>query len=147
MNIYCVDKSHADIIKDRQSADLFLKGLHLSYFEHNDSQHSDYRKHQRPEYQVRKRKSPNGLSVFPALRNYNKLVVDFQKLALFNATRDINKNNNRNETETKESSHTDTNVNDTKLIKTTLTSDKVAQSDVTQRPSNDTKQPFLIQVY
>lgn len=120
---------------------MFWKGLHLSYFEHNDSQHSDYRKHQRPEYQVRKRKSPNGLNDFPALRNYNKLVVDFQKLP-----KDINKNY-RNEMETKISSNTDTNVNDTKLIKTTLTSDKVAQPNIKQRPLNDTKQPFLIQVY
>lgn len=142
------DKSRADIkTKDRQSTDLFLKGLHLSYFEHTDSQQSDFRKHQRSEYQVRKRKSPNGLSDFPALRNYNKLVVDFQKLALFNETKNNNKNN-RNETETKTSSNTDKSANETKLIKTTLTSNKVIQPVATTKQSlNVTKQPFLIQVY
>lgn len=128
------EKSPADI--DRQSTDLFLKGLYLSFFESNDLHQDDYQRHERPEYSVRKRKSPSGLANFPAMQNYRKLVVDFSKLALNNESKDIHRTN---------ANQTDTNIKNMKLIESTMTS--VAQTNTTHKPLNSTKQPFLIQVY
>lgn len=116
------------------STDLFLKGLHLSFFESNDLHQDDYQRHERPEYTVRKRKSPTGLANFPTMQK-KKLVVDFSKSTPYNETKDHHQTN-ANKTDT---------LTDTKLIETTMTS--ASQANTTHAPLNSTKQPFLIQVY
>lgn len=155
---FVTDKRRADeISKNRRSTDLFLKGLYLSFFENNNLNYADYRidgdvaaLRKRNVYQRGAISSSN----FPAMRNYNKLVVDFSKLASYNETKDILFKTND------ETKSTDKRVNnnafkDANLSSTTLTSGAkavVQSNSVTEKyerknTNKNDAQPFLIQVY
>lgn len=77
----CYD-TDADVSKDRRSTDLFLKGLYLSNFENLDLK----RLTQRTNDNLQKR---NSNAKLPDMRNYNKLLADFSKLATLDETKNI----------------------------------------------------------
>lgn len=124
--------------------------------------HLDYRIDEGAAFPLRKRNVPQktitSSTDFPALRNYNKLVVDFTKLATNNNEA---KNHPRSNHEIKS---TDTSVNNTNnnnnkntskdanLIYSTLTSGNKAvhpTSTATEQQTNQNNraQPFLIKVF
>lgn len=128
----------ADVMKDRRSTDLFLKGLYLSKFERNHL-NTDYRTKESPELPVRKRTIHS--NNFPDMRNYNKLLVDYSKLATHDETKDIYKDYNFNGVKIISrfsfSSLNDTSK-DTNLLKTTTT------TTTTAKPSTSTSRDSII---
>lgn len=76
----------ADVSKDRRSTDLFLKGLYLSNFENNDLKQATYRTSEWSRLPVKKRNSNH----LPDTSNYNKLLVDYSKLATYDETKHYN---------------------------------------------------------
>lgn len=144
------DKRRADeTLKDRRSTDLFLKGLYLSFFENNDSINHALYHIDGDGTALKKRnvhqKSAISSSHFPAMRNYNKLAVDFSKLAQFDETRDSSSQNNNDDTKS-----TDKSVNNENLINPTLTFGAKAiqpTSTLKYHDNNNAQQSFLIQVY
>lgn len=130
----------ADVMKDRRSTDLFLKGLYLSKFERNHL-NTDYRTKESPELPVRKRTIHS--NNFPDMRNYNKLLVDYSKLATHDETKDIYKDYNFNGVKIISrfsfSSLNDTSK-DTNLLKTTTTT----TTTTTAKPSTSTSRDSII---
>lgn len=128
----------ADVMKDRRSTDLFLKGLYLSKFERNHL-NTDYRTKESPELPVRKRTIHS--NNFPDMRNYNKLLVDYSKLATHDETKDIYKDYNFNGVKIISrfsfSSLNDTSK-DTNLLRTTTT------TTTTAKPSTSTSRDSII---
>lgn len=146
------DKRHVEYAKDHQSTDLFLKGLHLSYFESNDLNLPDYyRTHERAETPVRKRKSPINFGIVMQNNNNNQLTSNHLKLTAFNRTNDINKSSNNETDTTKTELNTDTRANITidnaKTIKTTLTQAILANETHQSQIHNNNTGSFLIRVY
>lgn len=125
-------------MKDRRSTDLFLKGLYLSKFERNHL-NTDYRTKESPELPVRKRTIHS--NNFPDMRNYNKLLVDYSKLATHDETKDIYKDYNFNGVKIISrfsfSSLNDTSK-DTNLLRTTTT------TTTTAKPSTSTSRDSII---
>lgn len=128
----------ADVMKDRRSTDLFLKGLYLSKFERNHL-NTDYRTKESPELPVRKRTIHS--NNFPDTRNYNKLLVDYSKLATHDETKDIYKDYNFNGVKIISrfsfSSLNDTSK-DTNSLRTTTT------TTTTAKPSTSTSRDSII---
>lgn len=73
----------ADVSKDRRSTDLFLKGLYLSNFENIDLKRLTQRTHDN----LQPKRNSN--AKLPDMRNYNKLLADFSKLATLDETKNI----------------------------------------------------------
>lgn len=115
----------ADVSKDRRSTDLFLKGLYLSNFENFDIK----RLTQRTNDNLQKR---NSNAKLPDMRNYNKLLADFSKLATLDETKNIYDDHNLDGVKIISrfsiSSLNDT-VKDTKSVDTTKTIFYVAQAE------------------
>lgn len=132
---------------------MFLKGLYLSFFEGTDLNHANYRI-DGDAGALRKRnvhhRSAISSSHFPAMRNYNKLVVDFSKIAQYDETKDILYRNN-DATKAMDNS-VNNGFKDAYLIHPTLTIGTTATQSTSSTEKHDTtnnnaKQPFLIQVY
>lgn len=150
---FVTDKRNAEYAKDHQSTDLFLKGLHLSFFESNDLNLPDYyRTHERAETPVRKRKSPINFGIVMQ-NNNNQLNSNHLKLTAFNKTNDINKSSNNETDTTKIELNTDTQANFTiensKTIKPTLTFNKAIPTNATHESQihNNNTGSFLIRVF
>lgn len=142
------DKRQVEYAKDHQSTDLFLKGLHLSYFESNDLNLPDYyRTHEGAETPVRKRKSPINIGIV----NNNQLISNHLNLTTFNRTNDNNKSSNHETDMTKTELNTDIQTNLTfdnaKTIKSTLTQAVLANETNQLQIHNNNTGSFLIRIY
>lgn len=142
------DKRQVEYAKDHQSTDLFLKGLHLSYFESNDLNLPDYyRTHEGAETPVRKRKSPINIGIV----NNNQLISNHLNLTTFNRTNDNNKSSNHETDMTKTELNTDIQTNlkfdNAKTIKSTLTQAVLANETNQLQIHNNNTGSFLIRIY